>query len=55
MNKSKVLLLVFIFFQFLFVDCTKQKEEEDKPIQAFCIDFNWGEGGPNAFAKPCFT
>lgn len=21
-------------------------------IKAYCIDFNWGEGGPNAFAKP---
>jgi len=21
-------------------------------IKAFCIDFNWGEGGPNGFAKP---
>jgi hypothetical protein len=23
-----------------------------KRIQAFCIDFNWGEGGPNGFAPP---
>ncbi len=23
-----------------------------EPIQAFCIDFNWGEGGPNGFARP---
>ena len=22
------------------------------PIKAFCIDFNWGEGGPNGFARP---
>ena len=22
------------------------------PIRAFCIDFNWGEGGPNGFAPP---
>ena len=22
------------------------------PVRAFCIDFNWGEGGPNGFAKP---
>ena len=21
-------------------------------IKAFCVDFNWGAGGPNAFAKP---
>ena len=26
---------------------------ESRPdIKAFCIDFNWGEGGPNGFAKP---
>jgi len=22
------------------------------PIKAFCVDFNWGPGGPNGFAKP---
>jgi hypothetical protein len=22
------------------------------PVKAFCIDFNWGDGGPNGFAKP---
>ncbi len=21
-------------------------------IKAYCIDFNWGEGGPNSFARP---
>jgi len=24
----------------------------DEPIRAYNIDFNWGEGGPNGFAKP---
>lgn len=24
----------------------------DGPIKAFCVDFNWGPGGPNGFAKP---
>ncbi len=23
-----------------------------KPIRAFCVDFNWGPGGPNGFAPP---
>jgi len=23
-----------------------------KDIKAYCLDFNWGPGGPNAFAKP---
>jgi len=27
-------------------------EKEQKPIKAFCIDFNWGPGGPNGFAEP---
>ncbi len=26
--------------------------EPPEPIRAFCIDFNWGPGGPNGFAKP---
>ena len=25
---------------------------DDQPIKAFCVDFNWGPGGPNGFAKP---
>ncbi|MFP4621704.1 MAG: hypothetical protein ACLFM7_10360 [Bacteroidales bacterium] len=33
--------------------CSRQKDHEKtleaKDIQAYCIDFNWGEGGPNAF------
>lgn len=24
----------------------------EEPIKAYNIDFNWGEGGPNGFAKP---
>jgi len=27
-------------------------ELEIDPIRAFCIDFNWGPGGPNGFAPP---
>lgn len=23
-----------------------------EPIRAFCVDFNWGPGGPNGFARP---
>jgi hypothetical protein len=26
--------------------------ETADPLKAFCIDFNWGEGGPNGFAPP---
>jgi hypothetical protein len=27
-------------------------KSDDDLIKAYCIDFNWGEGGPNAFAAP---
>ena len=26
--------------------------QDPAAIQAYCIDFNWGEGGPNGFARP---
>ena len=29
-----------------------QPFEKNRQIKAFCIDFNWGPGGPNAFAAP---
>ena len=30
--------------------CSQKLKQE--PIRAYNIDFNWGEGGPNGFAKP---
>ncbi len=30
----------------------RRAEEATAPIKAFCIDFNWGPGGPNGFAAP---
>lgn len=27
-------------------------EQPREEIKAYCIDFNWGEGGPNGFARP---
>ena len=34
--------------------CTEKKDSSDEPdiIKAYDLDFNWGEGGPNAFAAP---
>jgi hypothetical protein len=32
--------------------CADKNTVWDEPIRAFNIDFNWGEGGPNGFAKP---
>ncbi|MHB8898956.1 MAG: alpha-L-fucosidase [Thermoguttaceae bacterium] len=31
---------------------TDGTKADTAPIRAFCIDFNWGPGGPNGFAKP---
>lgn len=37
----------------IFLGCsTKSVRTADEPIKAYDIDFNWGEGGPNGFAKP---
>ncbi|MBN1343332.1 MAG: hypothetical protein JXQ73_11665 [Phycisphaerae bacterium] len=30
----------------------EQNPTSPKKIKAFCIDFNWGAGGPNGFARP---
>ena len=30
----------------------KNEPYREKPIQAFCIDYNWGPGGAHGFAKP---
>ncbi len=35
----------------LFPSCGSTPKSTNE-IKAFCIDFNWGEGGPNAFAAP---
>lgn len=32
--------------------CSKQATETNKPIQAYCIDFNWGPGGINDYPAP---
>ena len=36
----------------LIVGCKPSQKLEDQSIKAYDIDFNWGEGGPNGFAKP---
>mgnify|MGYP006279721029 FL=1 len=52
-SRLAVLLLASLL---ILVACSRQKDHETtleaKDIKAYCIDFNWGEGGPNAFAKP---
>jgi uncharacterized lipoprotein YddW (UPF0748 family) len=42
-----------ITFLIIFYSCNNTSKEADvEPIRAYNIDFNWGEGGPNGFAKP---
>ena len=49
------MLFVLLFpLIILILDCGVKNNLSDniKMIQSYCLDFNWGEGGPNAFAKP---
>ena len=44
-----------ITFLLLCVSCHKRPEKQlknDSNFKAYCLDFNWGDGGPNAFAAP---
>lgn len=45
--------LITIVFIILFCSCHRNsKKQSVEPVKAYDIDFNWGEGGPNGFAKP---
>jgi len=49
----KTSIAVFITFCILVnTSCNNLKTDDTKPIKAYDIDFNWGEGGPNGFAAP---
>ena len=48
-NSFIVFCIVVIFSS---VACNNTDVKTEEPIKAFDIDFNWGDGGPNAFAKP---
>lgn len=47
-NFNFFLIVPFLFF----VGCWESNLAKLEPVKAFDIDFNWGEGGPNGFAKP---
>ena len=50
---KKPLLLIAPIFFFLLCGCKSHSQNSDPAsIKAYCIDFNWGEGGPNGFAAP---
>jgi hypothetical protein len=48
----KLPVLTLLFFVLLLTVCYKKEPYLIEPIKAFDIDFNWGAGGPNAFARP---
>ena len=52
MVKIRILVLSLAALTLAFGSCKNNSSETDGNIKAFCIDFNWGEGGPNAFARP---
>jgi len=52
MRKMKILVLSLTLITLLFSSCKEGSSEADRLIKAYCIDFNWGDGGPNAFASP---
>ena len=33
------------------IGCADNSKAPEKPIKAFCIDFNWGPGGTHDFAS----
>ena len=43
-----------ILFVLVLLSCSEKKISSSKveEIKAYNLDFNWGEGGPNAFAAP---
>jgi hypothetical protein len=51
MKKNNILIFA-ILLTFVFGCGTTSQKLETEEIRAYNIDFNWGEGGPNGFAKP---
>ena len=53
MRKLTLFVALFIL-TILFLSCGEKKNLLDKGemIKSYCLDFNWGEGGPNGFAEP---
>ena len=49
---KRIKLVVSILFISLLNSCSDHSQRSEQPIKAYDIDFNWGEGGPNGFAKP---
>lgn len=52
--KQILFFLVLFFLAFGWWGCPREKTAgvAEEEIEAYDLDFNWGEGGPNAFAAP---
>jgi len=51
--KNRWTFVVFcVLMGSLLVSCGEVKTGDEVPIKAYDLDFNWGDGGPNAFAEP---
>jgi hypothetical protein len=50
--KGRIFFIIVTFTMFFSVVTSNAQKVEEVPIRAYDIDFNWGEGGPNGFAKP---
>jgi hypothetical protein len=48
--KHQYFFLCFLAITILAGCNTENQKQDNELIKAYCIDFNWGEGGPNAFA-----
>jgi len=52
MKQNRILVHAFIFLLSWCAVPLVAAETPGTRIKAFCIDFNWGPGGPNGFAQP---
>ena len=53
MNKHISIIPLTVLSIIMISSCAKKSTSEKvEPIKAYNLDFNWGEGGPNAFAEP---
>jgi hypothetical protein len=52
--KTPTFWISFVVLTIILVNCqpTQDKSATTEEIKSYSLDFNWGEGGPNAFAAP---
>jgi hypothetical protein len=52
-TQTKTIILPCILSLCLTASCSRpQTPSADEPVRAYCIDYNWGEGGAHGFARP---